>query len=575
MQKYVFVIVGLLAVVALPAAAWAQGRSGFSIGSGPSMNFTSGLPSSRIGQGMGGGYTSASQFTGGPGGGINEYYSPGSQVSLARAGWSPVSATDLSPGLAPFMVTRVRSIDSMNFEKRARFAKLRETTMALAEKVREVQGQGAKVTQISSGFRQFMFPVPIVDRPELGYGFFSKTDLVGGGTVNTEALVAPFTAEVQQSLGEKRYLALVQSLLTGQPSPDAMSLDQCYDTQLAALGNFLFNNSRYLQAANCYSAMADRDPTNAAARRGVALSLLAARNTKRAAAEARASLIMAPGWPDKTRITGSNLDDVFPAARDLAEARAELEAQLAAQPADANLNFLLAYMDLFQGRMKAAEDRLAGLGAADDVSSKLLALVRSGAVADTVRRPIGSALKRVADELTGLEEAPLSAKAREALIDAIRTGGSTYEDFMRVGDFRFFMGDFTLADEAYRSAHKAKPQDAFALFALTHASFANGEYKQAARYLGEALAIEPNWGLYEFKLQEFYGDPAELDRQIKDAERLIELRPRAADMKFLLAYIYYFSGRYSDAADLLVQVLKIEPGQEKANYFLRLAKLQG
>ena len=131
----------------------------------------------------------------------------------------------------------------------------------------------------------------------------------------------------------------------------------------------------------------------------------------------------------------------------------------------------------------------------------------------------------------------------------LQNGPTTYEDFMRLGDFRFFMGDFAQASESYRCT-QGRPDDPFALFAMTHACFANGEYRQAVRYLEAALAIQPNWGLYEFRIQEFYGDPGEFQHQLKDLQRMVELRTHAADMKFLLAYIYYFSGRFADATDL-------------------------
>jgi tetratricopeptide (TPR) repeat protein len=95
------------------------------------------------------------------------------------------------------------------------------------------------------------------------------------------------------------------------------------------------------------------------------------------------------------------------------------------------------------------------------------------------------------------------------------------------------------------------------------------------QYLKSALAIETNWGLYEFRLQEFYGDAGEYQRHLKGLERQVDLRPRLADMKFLLAYIYYFSGRYADASSLLAEVVRMDPKFEQANYFLRLARLQG
>ncbi|MBE3133547.1 MAG: hypothetical protein IMZ55_08735 [Acidobacteria bacterium] len=284
---------------------------------------------------------------------------------------------------------------------------------------------------------------------------------------------------------------------------------------------------------------------------------------------------MAEGWPATARIAGSNLQDVFRDPRTLADVRAELDAQLAKVPADADLNFLAAFLDVFEGRWDEAAKRLGDLAATDPVMKGLVDVLARGAVAETVREPVDTALRRVTEAMTGLEEPGLTPAARQQLIAALRDGPKTYEDYMRLGDFRFFMSDFTQASEAYRAAHKTRPEDAFALFALTHAAFANGEYRQAARYVQKALAIEPNWGLFEFRMEEFYGDAAEFDRHVKNLERQVELRPQAADLKFLLAYIYYFSGRYSDAADQLAGVLRLEPGFEKANHFLRLARLQG
>ncbi|MGB3088015.1 MAG: tetratricopeptide repeat protein, partial [Phycisphaerae bacterium] len=126
-----------------------------------------------------------------------------------------------------------------------------------------------------------------------------------------------------------------------------------------------------------------------------------------------------------------------------------------------------------------------------------------------------------------------------------------------------------------RAAHKARPEDPFALFALTHAAFANGEYRTAKRLLETALALEPNWGLYEFRIQEFYGEREEYDRHVANLERLVELRPSSTSMKFLLAYVYYFSGRYADAAESLAEILRMKPDFGRADYFLRLARLQG
>ncbi len=569
----------LVFLVGAFASPWARGQGALrDVGHGPSTSFLTDLPSYGINRtlGSGMGYTSAAQFARRPPPqGASYLAARGINVSLARNTWQAVGAGDLAPGpgLSPLALMQVRSIDSLNFEKRARFSKLKETTLALAERARK--RDDVSLGRLGFGFRQFMFPFPILDRPDAGYGFFSRTDLVGGGTVEPAIFLAPFTDDVQQSLGEPGFLDLMESLLAGRPPVKGPKIDQLYDTQLAALGNYLFNNGRYKFAAQAWEVLARRDATNATARRALGLCLLGARDLRRAAQELRGSLVMTEGWPDKTRIVGSNFQDVFRNPDDLADARAELEAQAAKQPNDRELGFLMAFLDLFQGRWKEAEKHLTKLAAADQVAKGLLSVMKRGAVAEAVRRPVDAAVRRVADDMTGLEEPALSPEARVELIQALREGADSYKEHMRLGDFRFFMGEFNLAGESYRRAHKAQPENAFALFAMTHAAYANGEYRQASRYLEQALAIEPSWGLFEFRLQEFYGDADEYSRHLKNLERQVELRPGLARMKFLLAYVYYFSDRYADATDLLAQVLRLEPGFQRANYFLRLARLQG
>jgi len=548
------------------------------LGGGPSMNFEGDLPSGSINRTLGyaGGYTTASQFTAPPTAYGGSYVTPaGIDVMLWRSGWQAVNFRTLSPGVGPgpLMGLKVRTIDSLNFDKRVRFAKLRETSMALADRIR--QSDAATAEQLSLGFRQFMFPFPLQEKKELGYGFFSRMDLVGGGTVSPEAFLAAFTDEVQQSLGTKEFLEVTQAVVLGRALPEGAALDRLYDTQLAALGNYLFNNGRYGAAASVWAVLVQRDPTGSIAHRAAAACLFASGDLKRAVAETRASLKAAPGWPDALRIVGSNWQDVFRNARDLSEARAELEAQLGLKPDDPDLGFLMGYVDLFQGNWVAARERLGRLAESDEAARALAKALADKTVAATVERPAVAAVRGFIEEMTGLEEPVMSHEERRRLAEALREGPESYDDLMRIGDFRFFMGDFTLAGEAYRAAHKRKPEDAFALFMLVHACHANGEHQQAIRYLKAALAIEPNWGLYEFRLQEFYGDRSEYEQHLKRVERLVELRPENEDMKFLLAYVYYYSGRYSDAARLLSEIVRTEPDFAQAGYFLRLARLQG
>ena len=547
------------------------------VGEGPSVNWAASLPSHQINRTLGTGgitwTTSRDLLRATPPQQASYLAARGIVTSLARGGWRPPTLRDLAPGVKPTGLSIVRSIATLDFEKRGRFATLKQTALALAERAR---GQDElSLEQVSFGFRQFMYPAPLVDRPDAGYGFFSRADLVGGGTVDPSIFLDPFTEDVQKSLGQENFLKLMEALLGDRPPAEGPDFANLYDTQLAALGNYLFNTGRYRWAAEAWGALAKRDATNATAARAHGLALLAQGRTREAAAELRRSFQVAKGWPDTIKIVGSNLQDVFPTAEQLVEVRDELKTLLEKTPKDADLGFLMAFLDLFQGRWDEARERLTALADADAVSKGLLAALERGAVDEMVKHPIAKDFRRAADQLTGLEEPALTPEERQHLIQALREGPESYEDYMRLGDFRFYMGEFTQAGEVYRQAHKQRLEDPFALFAMVHAAFANGEFRLASRYLEQALAIEPDWALFEFRLQEFYGSVDEYLRHLANLERQAELRPDAAEAKFLLAYVYYFSGRFADSADLMAQVLRLEPGFKRADYFLRLARLQG
>jgi len=583
----ILMVVGWMAVTAgdLPAQSVPPTQGLRSVGGGPSTTFRSNLPTNSIDRTLGyaGGYTSASEFTAAPTAFGGSYVTPaGIDVNLMQGRWQAGKYHARAPrvGVGVLAGLKVRTIDSLNFDKRQRLAKLRETSLALIERIRNSDVKTAE--QLSLGFREFMFPFPVEDRKALGYGFFSQMDVVGGGTASPSEFLTPFTEEVQRSLAAKEFIEVTQAMVLGRELPEGLKLDGLQTAQLAALGNFLFNNSRYQAAEAVWTVLAERDPSSSVAHRALALCLFASGQGKRAAVEARRSVTAArwaagaeAQWPEALKVTGSNWLDVFPRPRDLSEARAELDAQLQAQPDDPDLKFMAGYADLFTGQWKAAEETLASLGDQDEAAKALVTVLRNKGVAPTVEQAAVPDVRNAIEKMTGLEEPIMSEAERRQLAEALREGATSYDDLMRIGDFRFFMGNFTMAGEAYRAAHKLKPEDPFARFMLVHACYANGELRQATRYLKAALAIEPNWGLYEFRLQEFYGDMSEYEHHLKNLERQVELRPSDVDMKFLLAYVYYYSGRYTDAARLLAEVVQAEPASTAADYFLRLARLQG
>ena len=331
-----------------------------------------------------------------------------------------------------------------------------------------------------------------------------------------------------------------------------------------------------MAASEAWTLLARRDATSSLFAQAAGQSLFAARQFEQASRHLRQSLVLAKKWKtEESKISGVNLQDVFSDAEDLAEARATLEASLLRTPKDNNLQFLMAYIDLFHGLWDRADSRLTSLAAGgDEVAAELLKLKKSGRISPMIRRPMRSDGTMTLNEFQQIAgRAEMSLEERKALVEAVKDP-QTYQDHMNRGDFYFFMGSYTRAAEAYAAAALLEPDKVVAKFAECHAAFANGEYSYATKKLKEGLLGEPRIGVYNFRLEEFYGDRKDLDRRLRDLEHLAQLRSDDLDKRFLLAYIYYFDGRYKDAAGLLSRVLAAEPDFDMARELLKLARMQ-
>ena len=66
----------------------------------------------------------------------------------------------------------------------------------------------------------------------------------------------------------------------------------------------------------------------------------------------------------------------------------------------------------------------------------------------------------------------------------------------------------------------------------------------------------------------------DMERRLRDLEHLSTLEPENLDNRLLLAYIYYFDGRYLDAAGLMEEIVKGPEEYHVAAPLLKLARIQ-
>jgi len=160
------------------------------------------------------------------------------------------------------------------------------------------------------------------------------------------------------------------------------------------------------------------------------------------------------------------------------------------------------------------------------------------------------------DELSGileLSDAELSARAK-AILGSHKTFASFSEDkfnqHLRAAEDYLKQGKYYRAADAYTLALIYKPSDPLAYAGKSLALFAAGEYMSSALFLSRALEIFPEYAQFKIDLVSMVGSRDKLESRIIDVEQWLE-RSEAAELQFLLGYIYYQMGRLERAEEAI------------------------
>ncbi len=559
MKRFGLLLLGLSALSFCAATATAQTGTTVRV-----------LPSKQLQESGYGPGASASQFTSRDGTRTGEQASP---INKPGGMFAPSAFTwDLSK--ITVVAARLKSLNSFALSERTRFSRLQQASLDLTALV----GPQTLVRPKNSaqGFYQFIFPFGLRDKPaEYGYGYYSAAAIAQNLIPHPKDFLAEFSEEMQQTLADEKFLKAVAAMARDGKMPEGRRLEQLDDSQLAAMGNYLFSNRKFSAAAQAWLALAKLDPSSSLFAQAAGQALFAARRFPEASAELRRSLVVAKGWgtPD-FHLSGVNLQSIYADTDDLAEARAGLEGKLNVEPNNAQLSFLMAYIDLFHGVWDRVEKRFTSLAAGgDNDAAKLLDVIHANRVAATIQRPLAEEAGMSPAGGPPASTVELTPAEHQTLVNAV-LDPKTFDAYLTRGDFNFFMGNYARASDAYQTAVGLKPDSAIARFDQGHAAFANGEYDFAALTLRQALALDPNWGLADFRLAELFGNRQDLDQRILDLEHLNLLRHDNPAAQFLLAYVYYFDGRYEAAARLFAKVNAESPDYKVADPLLKLARLQ-
>ncbi len=161
----------------------------------------------------------------------------------------------------------------------------------------------------------------------------------------------------------------------------------------------------------------------------------------------------------------------------------------------------------------------------------------------------------------------ISAKAKFILgeyKDLESFSQSKFNEYIGVAEAYLKQGRYYRAVSAYTLASIYRPNDSFVLVGKSHALFAAGEYISSALFLTRAIEISAEQARSKVNLEELFGGRDVIDSRIADIEERF-VRSDAAELEFLLGYIYYQTGelrRAKEAIDAASQKMPGSPAVE-------------
>jgi tetratricopeptide (TPR) repeat protein len=165
-------------------------------------------------------------------------------------------------------------------------------------------------------------------------------------------------------------------------------------------------------------------------------------------------------------------------------------------------------------------------------------------------------------------------EAESYLQEAIRLKPDYSDAYNYLGVLYFRKGEVVLAIESYQKAldniYYMKPQDAH--FNMGYAYLSRKEYRKAALHLERAIELVPNYVDAYNNLGKAYEGLGQYYKARFNYEKAVKFNPQYADAYLNLGRLLYRSGERQKATKALTEVIKLEPGSERAREAQRYLK---
>ncbi|MEZ6195203.1 MAG: hypothetical protein R3F20_05675 [Planctomycetota bacterium] len=129
--------------------------------------------------------------------------------------------------------------------------------------------------------------------------------------------------------------------------------------------------------------------------------------------------------------------------------------------------------------------------------------------------------------------------------------GLSFEEYLAYGEEALYSASYLPAAEAFRRALLARESDDYTRFQLAVALFGAGRYALGGELVASGLDLNPAWLFRRFDIADGFASRAEFDSRVSDLERHLVTDDEDHGARFMLAYVYYYSGNLFGARNLL------------------------
>lgn len=157
--------------------------------------------------------------------------------------------------------------------------------------------------------------------------------------------------------------------------------------------------------------------------------------------------------------------------------------------------------------------------------------------------------RSVLDELGRMSRAEIATEARRIMgphTSPESFSDAKFDEHIRAAEEHLRAGRYYQAADSFSLAAVYKPDHIAVLVGKSHALFAAGEYVSSALFLSRALAAFPEYVRVDVDLTALLGGQDKIARRLADIEQWYA-RSASGQLQFLLSYVYYRTGRLSEA----------------------------